>query len=156
MTGIDRNETLLRTLSSATVVVTGGANGIGASTARLFHSYGAKVVIADLPSAQASALALISSLPETSRDRIAYIPTDILDWGSLTNLFKSSISKFSQVDIVIANAGMMESKPFFDDADVDENGDLREPSQSHQVIAVNLKGTMNSTSAPFCLTVFIN
>lgn len=152
MTVINRNEKLLRDLSNSTVIVTGGANGIGASTARLFHHYGAKVVIADLPSTQASALSLISSLPESSRNRIAYIPTDILDWGSLTNLFKSTISKFSQVDIVIANAGRMESRPFFDENDVDENGDLREPSQSHQVIDLNLKGTMNSMSTHSCHT----
>ena len=33
MSGIDRNEALFRTLSDVTVVITGGANGIGASTA---------------------------------------------------------------------------------------------------------------------------
>ena len=146
MSCIDRNEALFRTLSDPTVVITGGANGIGASTARLFLDYGAKVVIADLPSAHDSAISLISSLPETSKGRIIYIPTDILDWGSLTNAFKLSITKFGKVDIVIANAGIMESKPFFDEDDVDENGDLREPSQSHRVIDVNLKGTMNSMS----------
>ena len=153
MSGIDRSEAVFRTLSSATVVITGGANGIGASTARLFHTYGAKVVIADLPSTRDSAISLISSLPETSRDRIVYIPTDILDWGSLTNVFKFSITKFGRVDIVIANAGMMESKPFFDEDDVDESGDLREPSQSHYVIDVNLKGTMNSKSAYYCFNM---
>ena len=153
MSCIDRNEALFKTLSDATVVITGGANGIGASTARLFFNYGAKVVVADLPSAHDSAISLISSLPETSKDRIIYIPTDILDWGSLTNAFKLSITKFGKVDIIIANAGIMESKPFFDEDDVDENGDLREPSQSHRVVDVNLKGTMNSMSNLYYLTV---
>ena len=57
------------------------------------------------------------------------------------------------MDIVIANAGIMETKPFFDEDDVDENGDLKEPSQSHHVIDVNLKGTMNSMSTLYYSTV---
>ena len=54
---------LLKSAEGKTVVVTGGANGIGASTAELFASCGANVVVADLPSSRPAAEALIHALP---------------------------------------------------------------------------------------------
>jgi NAD(P)-dependent dehydrogenase (short-subunit alcohol dehydrogenase family) len=127
--------------SPKTVIVTGGAGGIGAQTIRTFHSNGCNVVIADLPFAKSAAETLIASLSEQSR--ALYHPTNIIDWNDMKSLFKTTIEKFGQVDIVIANAGMMESKEFFE-FEEDENGELKEPNDAYRVVDVNLKGTMNS------------
>jgi NAD(P)-dependent dehydrogenase (short-subunit alcohol dehydrogenase family) len=129
--------------NAKTVIVTGGAGGIGAQTIRTFHQHGCNVVIADLPFAKSAAESLIASLSDPSR--ALFHPTNIVDWNDMKSLFKKTTEKFGQVDTVIANAGMMESKEFFD-FEKDENGELKEPEDAYRVIDVNLKGTMNSKS----------
>lgn len=124
-----------------TVIVTGGAGDIGAQAIRAFHAYGCNVVIADLPFTQSAAESLIASLG--SSDRVLYHKTDITNWQAMLSLFKTAREKFGQIDIVIANAGLMESKGFFD-FEEDENGELREPTEAYKVVDVNLKGSMNS------------
>ncbi|KAJ4993737.1 short chain dehydrogenase [Stagonosporopsis vannaccii] len=124
-----------------TVIVTGGAGGIGAQTIRAFHAHGCNVVIADLPFAQGAAEALIASLSDPCR--ALFCETDITRWDMMRNLFRASKEKFGQVDIVIANAGLMESKGFFD-FEEDENGELLEPTEAYKIVDVNLKGSMNT------------
>jgi NAD(P)-dependent dehydrogenase (short-subunit alcohol dehydrogenase family) len=125
-----------------TVIVTGGAGGIGAQTIRAFHAHGCNVVIADLSFAKDAAESLIASLPEPSR--ALYHETDITEWQAILGLFRATKEKFGQIDIVIANAGLMESRDFFD-FEEDANGELKEPKEASKSIDVNLKGTMNST-----------
>ncbi|KAJ4304747.1 hypothetical protein N0V90_000274 [Kalmusia sp. IMI 367209] len=125
-----------------TVIVTGGAGGIGAQTIRTFHSKGCNVVIADLPFSQDAAEQLISSLSDPSR--ALYLATNIVDWENMRTLFRETKKKFGQVDIVIANAGMMESRGFYD-FEEDECGELLESQDSQRVMDVNLKGTLNNS-----------
>jgi NAD(P)-dependent dehydrogenase (short-subunit alcohol dehydrogenase family) len=124
-----------------TVIVTGGAGGIGAQTIRSYHSAGCNVVIADLPLAKDAAETLISSLSDPKR--AMYHPTDITAWKDTQSLYRETKQFFGQIDIVIANAGLMESKAFFD-FEEDEQGELKESAEAYKVIDVNLKGTMNS------------
>jgi NAD(P)-dependent dehydrogenase (short-subunit alcohol dehydrogenase family) len=134
---------IMAELSSAkdkTVIVTGAANGIGAETARLFHQNGANIVVADLPSSESAAKQLISEL---SNERAIYIPTNILVWKDMTTLFSTAEERFGRIDIVVANAGLMESEHLFDLA-VDSDGSPKEPAEHHRVIDVNVKGTMNT------------
>ncbi|KAH7082287.1 hypothetical protein FB567DRAFT_103763 [Paraphoma chrysanthemicola] len=124
-----------------TVIVTGGAGGIGAQTIRTYHASGCNVVIADLPFSKDTAKTLISSLSEP--ERAMYHPTDITNWSNMQSLIRETKNRFGQVDIVVANAGLMESKGFFD-FEEDEQGELNEPLEAYKIIDVNLKGTMNT------------
>lgn len=142
MTTIVPNLSLLSNLSGKTAIITGGAGGIGAETVRLFHEHGANVVIADLAFAKETAERLIASLSP----RVVFISTDILSWSSMLSLFAQTKEKFGSVEYVVANAGLMETKHFFD-FEIDEKGDLKEPTEAYKVIDVNLKGTMNSLSS---------
>lgn len=128
-----------------TVIVTGGAGGIGAQTVHTYYARGCNVVIADLAYTNNVAKSLIDSLPDPSR--AMYHATNIVDWSNMQALFRATKERFGQVDIVVANAGMMESKGFFD-FEEDENGELKESLDSSAVIDVNLKGTMNSNYSP--------
>ena len=123
-----------------TVIITGAANGIGAETARLFYQNGANVVIADLPSTETAAKELISTL---SSERAIFIPTNILVWKEMIALFAKAKERFSRIDVVVANAGLIESQHLFD-LGVDTNGDPKEPTEHYQIIDVNVKGTMNT------------
>ena len=132
----------LRQAAGKTVIITGGANGIGAATATLYSRHGANVVIADLPVAHSAADALIATLSHP--DQSIFVPVDILDWVQMTNLFKLTKERFGHIDIVVANAAIMETAPILDLDAVDENGDLLESREAFKVIDVNIKGTLNS------------
>ena len=123
-----------------TVIITGAANGIGAETARLFHRNGANVVIADLPSAQTAAQEVISSL---STERAIFVATNILEWKDMITLFAKAKEHFGRIDVVVANAGLIESQHLFELGD-DTNGDPKEPTEHYRIIDVNVKGTMNT------------
>jgi NAD(P)-dependent dehydrogenase (short-subunit alcohol dehydrogenase family) len=129
-----------------TVIVTGGAGGIGAQTIRSYHSAGCNVVLADLPFAKDAAEELITALPEPKR--AMFYPTNIINWEDMRALFRETKERFGQIDVVVANAGLMESKGFFD-FEEDEKGELKEPVESYKVVDVNLKGTMNSRCIRF-------
>lgn len=133
---------LLRQAAGKTAIITGGANGIGAATAALYSRHGANVVIADLPVARAAADALIPTLSRP--DQVMFVPVDILDWAQMTHLFKQAKERFGRIDIVLANAAIMETAPVLDMDAVDEKGDLLESREAFKVIDVNIKGTLNS------------
>jgi NAD(P)-dependent dehydrogenase (short-subunit alcohol dehydrogenase family) len=142
MTAIPLQPELFANVKDKIAIVTGAAGGIGAETVRVLHQNGAKVVLADLPVSQAAAQSVIASLSDP--EGAHFIPANISKWDEMQALFKAAIKIFGRVDIVVANAGLMESKPFFE-FETDETGDLKEPVESHRIIDVNLKGTMNST-----------
>ena len=133
---------LLSSLPGKTAIVTGGANGIGLEVIKQYYANGANVVIADLESSRQQAEVAIAALSDASR--ALFVPVNITIFEDVCQLFKATIEKFGKVDIVIANAGIMESRRFFD-FEVDESGELKDDG-SGRVIDVNLKGTMNSKS----------
>jgi NAD(P)-dependent dehydrogenase (short-subunit alcohol dehydrogenase family) len=143
MSQIEINPSILSQSANKTVLITGAARGIGAATAALFNHHGANVAIADLAQFQEAAEHLISSTFTNPR-RAIFVPGNIVDWVQLTSCFKAVIERFGGIDIVVANAGIMESSPVLDVELVDENGDLRENTEASRVIDVNLKGTLNS------------
>ncbi|KAH7207137.1 hypothetical protein DER44DRAFT_810741 [Fusarium oxysporum] len=132
----------LSTLAGKTVIVTGGANGIGAETVRLFNSHGANTVIADLEHTRAEGEAVIRSLQHPTS--ALFITVNILIWDQIKALFSQCIQHFGKIDIVVANAGIMESQSLFDIENVDEQGELRESTEGFRVIDVNLKGNINT------------
>lgn len=143
MSQIELDLSILSQSANKTVLITGGARGIGAATASLFNHHGANVVIADLAQFQEATEHLISST-FTNPQRAIFVPGNIVEWAQLTSCFKAAIERFGEIDIVVANAGIMESSPVLDVDSVDEYGDLRENTEAGRVIDVNLKGTLNS------------
>ena len=89
-----------------TAVVTGAAGGIGAATARMLARRGAFVVIGDIsPGAAAVADALTA---EGCRARS--VRTDVTDEDSVAALMAEAAGLGGSVDILVANAGIPESK----------------------------------------------
>jgi NAD(P)-dependent dehydrogenase (short-subunit alcohol dehydrogenase family) len=132
----------LEELNGKTVIVTGAGGGIGAATARYYHSHGANVVLADLEQMRSSAEAVVASLAESVR--ATFIAVNILDWGQMNSLFRLAKEKFGTIDVVVANAGVMESSLVLESQEVDETGDLKEPTEAYKVLDINVKGTLNS------------
>ncbi|KAH7028969.1 uncharacterized protein B0I36DRAFT_422797 [Microdochium trichocladiopsis] len=132
---------LLANVQGKTALITGSARGIGAATAALLNKHGANVVITDLPFLRESAEELITTLAHP--DKAIFVPGSITDWAQLRNVFKQGVAKFGGIDIVVANAGIMESNTVLD-VEVDEHGDPLESSEAVKVLDVNLKGTLNT------------
>ncbi|KAH8173255.1 short chain dehydrogenase domain-containing protein [Sarocladium implicatum] len=129
-------------VENKTVIVTGGAKGIGAATTLLYNARGAQVVIADLANAKDTADELIKSLPYPSR--CIFVAVDITRWEDMVSLFQQATGRFGEIDIVVANAGIMEQKDVFAVDEVDEHGTLLESKEASRVIDINLKGTLNT------------
>ncbi|KAF8169418.1 NAD(P)-binding protein [Mycena galopus ATCC 62051] len=107
MVSIDLDELLQYTkrVEGKTVVLTGGANGIGRETAILFARYGAKVVIGDVNGEAASKV--VKEIRELGGNAI-YVPCNVLQWEDQIALFESAVSHFGSVDVVIPCAGVSE------------------------------------------------
>lgn len=69
---------------------------------------------------------------------------NIVDWDELRNCFKKTVERFGGIDIVVANAGIMESRSVLD-FEVDDDGELKEDVEAKRVFDVNLRGTLNSS-----------
>lgn len=128
-------------LQDQVAIVTGSSRGIGASTISTLNKHGAFTVIADLPRSQADAETLIGSLPFP--ERALFVAANVTDWRDMVQVFKESRQRFGKVDIVIANAGIMETSAALD-VKLDDAGDPIESTEICSVFDVNLKGTMNS------------
>ena len=86
-------------------VVTGGASGIGAASARRFHGEGASVVIADLNDDLGERLAAELGA------RALYRRTDVSVWAQVESLVAFAVEKFGRLDILFNNAGMSPAVP---------------------------------------------
>lgn len=85
-------------LSGRAMVVTGASSGIGAATARLAHSQGARVVLA---ARRAERLAsLVDELPGSLAVR-----TDVTQKAELTALRDRALQAFGAIDVLVNNAG---------------------------------------------------
>lgn len=138
---LDPDPHQLENIQGQTVIITGSARGIGAATAAVFNKHGANVVIADLPHLGDSAEALIKSLEHPGK--ATFVSTNIIEWKQMVHLFEETIAKFGKVDIVVANAGIMESNTVLD-VELDQDGKPLESIEAIKVMDVNLKGTFNS------------
>lgn len=134
-------QSVLEDAHGKTVLLTGSARGIGAETASLLNQHGCNIVVTDLPSAAPQAEALLQSMrfPE----RAIFVPASVTDWSQLVHTFKEGVRVFGRIDIVVANAGIMESRAVLE-VETDVNGDPTASMEGSNVIDVNLKGTLNS------------
>ncbi|KAK7943101.1 uncharacterized protein PG986_012214 [Apiospora aurea] len=138
---LEHSPNILAGLSGQTVIITGAARGIGAAAATIFNKHGANVAIADLPQLQNTAEALIRSLDHP--EKANFVATNVTKWREMVELFDGTSSRFGRVDMVVANAGIMETAPIFD-MQVDGNGAPLESKEASDVLDVNLKGALNS------------
>ncbi|KAF5199918.1 Secoisolariciresinol dehydrogenase [Thalictrum thalictroides] len=88
-------------LEGKVAVITGGASGIGESTARLFVSHGAKVVIGDVQDELGHALC-----SDIGSDVISFVHCDVTNDDDVRNLVDTAVSKYGKLDIMFANAGI--------------------------------------------------
>jgi 3-oxoacyl-[acyl-carrier protein] reductase len=84
-------------LKNKTAIVTGGGSGFGAGIAELFSQNGAKVIVADINSDSAEAVA--------TRVGGMAVQVDVSNAASVESMRESILEKNQKVDILINNAG---------------------------------------------------
>lgn len=85
------------------VIVTGAAQGIGKEVATQYAKSGAKVVLADLNEQLGEAIN--DDLKEQGYNT-TFVKTDVRQEADIINLMKTTVERFSTIDILINNAGV--------------------------------------------------
>ena len=119
-------------LKNKVVIVTGAGQGIGEATAMRFAKEGCKVVIADFNTESGNA---VVEKINTYGENAEFIKVDISNRESVKNIVKEVITKFSRVDVLVNNAGILE------DATLKKMSD----EQFDRVVNVNMRGTFICT-----------
>jgi NAD(P)-dependent dehydrogenase (short-subunit alcohol dehydrogenase family) len=114
-------------LANKTVLITGGAQGIGAAAVQLFSLQGARVAFFDL--AEAPALALIQNLRPLCTHLPLYVPCDVTDIPTLQSAIASVSAQLGSPTILINNAASDDRYRFEDVT----------PAYWDQRMAVNLR-----------------
>lgn len=98
-----------KNLSSNVVIVTGASTGIGQFTTQELAKMGATVIMAcrDLPKAEQAKAAILKSEQNPGNLKIDLMYLDLADLNSVRNFAKSFKEKYSRLDILINNAGVM-------------------------------------------------
>lgn len=97
-------------------IVTGGARGIGAATARHLAEAGAKVAVLDLNGEAAKATA--AAISETAGEAVGF-EANVTDRDSMTRVIDSIANQFGSVDILMNNAGVLRDNLLFKMSDND-------------------------------------
>ncbi|MCP9948211.1 SDR family oxidoreductase [Actinomadura madurae] len=138
-------------LAGRVAVITGGASGIGAGTARRFHAEGARVVIADLQDGPGAALA------GELGDGALFRRTDVTREEDVAALVDAAVERFGALDIMFNNAGVMGALGPIDrtrlaDADltiaINLRGVLCGMKHAARVMKPRRSGVIISTSSP--------
>jgi len=126
-------------LTGKSVVVTGGASGIGLALVRYFATHATKIAILDI--SVAAAESVVSSLKiEFPNTTFTFKKCDISSWEEQSSVFAEIYRENGSVDIVCANAGVseMSHQPFF----AKDDGKPQKPNL--KTLDVNLSGTLYS------------
>lgn len=114
-------------------IVTGGSRGIGAAIAETLAAAGHAIVI-NYASRAADAEALVARIADAGGRAIA-VQGDVADPAAMRALFDAAVQRFGGVDVLVANAGLLDSAlpRIADTADAD----------FARLLAVNVTGVFN-------------
>jgi NAD(P)-dependent dehydrogenase (short-subunit alcohol dehydrogenase family) len=118
-------------LQGSIFIVTGAASGLGAATAKRFHSAGAKVLLADLDAAGGNALA------EELGEGALFLRTDVSNESDAAAAVELAASRFGALNGLVNCAGIGPAERV-----VGKKGTHRLESFT-RVVTVNLIGTFN-------------
>ena len=112
--------------SDKVVLVTGGSQGLGRVAAVLFAKEGAKVVIADVQSADETIAGI-----EAAGSEGLFVNADVSKAADVENMIRKTVDAYGKLDVLYNNAAIWKEQPFL--ADIDEE-------DFDKVYSVNLKG----------------
>ena len=121
-------------LQGQTVLITGGASGIGKATVLEFARQGAKVVLADVDEAGSGAVKELAAKDKLDVETVAL---DLADMDSVARCGAEVTRRFQRVDVLINAAGWDRIQPFVDNT----------PEFIEKVLKINLQGPIRLTQS---------
>jgi NAD(P)-dependent dehydrogenase (short-subunit alcohol dehydrogenase family) len=115
-------------LDNRTAIITGGAQGLGLDIAKRFLNSGVKTIIWDIDENE-----LKKATQELNNPNLSYNVVDVSDYKNVKETV-DEITKSTNIDILINNAGITGSTSSLWDYDVDE---------WNKIVQINLMGTFN-------------
>lgn len=119
-----------RMVSGMSVIVTGGARGIGRATVERFAGLGARVAVGDRDADVAAEVAAELG------DRVVAAPLDISDPASWAS-FLTAVAHLEPFDVLVNNAGIMPLGPILEEDD----------AVTRAIFEVNVLGMINGVKA---------
>lgn len=119
-------------LANKVVLITGGARGIGAATARSIAAKGGKLILTDVDQEPLDQLAA-----ELGPDVALTVLADVTDLASMEAAVAAGVAKFGGIDVVMANAGIA------------SYGSVQgvDPATFRRVIDININGVFHTVRA---------
>ena len=111
--------------NNKTVIITGGSEGVGAATARMFAEAGANLMLVARNKKNLDAIAA----ELRAKTKVEVFAMDVSDAEACVDLFKKAVFEFGRIDILVNNAGY-HKRGLVEDV---------EPSDLATIIDVNLK-----------------
>ncbi|MCF0172351.1 MAG: SDR family oxidoreductase [Bacteroidales bacterium] len=111
------------------IIITGATSGIGLACAKLFASYGAKLVLA------ARNAEKLSQLEKELDTDVLTVQTDVSDESQCREMVAAAVARFGRIDILVNNAGIS-MRAMFRDLDL---------SVIRSLMDTNFWGTVNCT-----------
>ncbi|KAH7124570.1 short-chain dehydrogenase/reductase SDR [Dactylonectria macrodidyma] len=153
MSRINLDERTIQDLKGRSVVLTGGAQGIGAKTAMQLFRAGARLVISDIDHTQGQELVVSmeqeahghgSENEKGNYGHVTFVHGNVSDYASMLSLFRQALNIYGCVDMAIHCAAVSESvhRPWFSKDITLES--IQEPP-STKVLDINLLGTFYFT-----------
>jgi NAD(P)-dependent dehydrogenase (short-subunit alcohol dehydrogenase family) len=118
-------------LDGKVAIITGGAGGIGAATARLMTMRGARVAVADIAIDRAEALA-------AELDGALAIALDLEDEASIKAMIAGADAHFGRLDMLVNNAALLGPEIAQADGDIEH----METALWDRTYRINTRGTM--------------
>ena len=122
-------------MNDKSVIVTGGARGIGRSIVKRLAQAGADVVIGDLRLEDAKDTAL--EISETSRGHVMAVRTDVTKREDVETLRDEALRMFEKIDVLVNCAGWDRLLPFLKTT----------PDLWQKVMTINFFGVVNTCHA---------
>jgi 2-hydroxycyclohexanecarboxyl-CoA dehydrogenase len=119
-------------MQQRTIVVTGGASGIGKATAFLIAREGGRVLIGDVDEAGGRTAAAEGAALQLAID---YLPLDLTDKTSIDDFVAAVSRQAGSVDGLVNGAGWDQIQPFLENP----------PEMWDRVVAINLMGAIRLT-----------
>ena len=114
-------------LKDKVAIITGGAHGMGESTARIFAREGAKLVIADILEREGEAVA--ASIRAGGGDAL-FVRQDVSQEDQWPEVVRTTVARHGHLDVLVNNAGISGAVP-----------DRMSTEYFDKLMAVNTRGT---------------